>query len=134
MSSSEQLAALARYEEETQIELAESVASGIQSLDQAVETGDVPEETAEQAIVRKNKEIDSHCREQKKLAKDCPDDPWLDRDGLKNNALADIDRYCQQLRLAKCKHVCPSCDGAGCEYCLETGRMPDYYFKQMSMK
>lgn len=130
----EQLTALAQYEEESQIELAESVASGIQSLDRAVETGEVPEETAQQVMERVNKEIESHCRAVKKLAGSCPEDPWMVKDGLRSNAIGHIDRYGKQLRLSKCTHVCPSCEGAGCEYCLETGRMPDYYFKQMSQK
>lgn len=130
----EQLAALAEYEEDTQIELAESVAKGIQTLDQAIETGEVPEETADQAMQRINKEIESHCRAMKKQAGSCPEDPWLDRDGLKNNAVGDIVRYGKQLRLAKCTHVCPGCEGAGCKHCLDTGRMPDFYYKQMSAR
>ena len=130
----EQLAALAQYEEESQIELAESVASGIQSLDQAVETGDVPEESAQQVMDRINKAIESHCRALKKLFASCPDDPWMEHADYKKNALADLDLCCKQLRLAKCKHVCPDCEGAGCKHCLETGRMPDHRYKQMAIQ
>ena len=84
------------------------VASGIQSLDQAVETGDVPEETAEQVMDRVNREIESHCRALKKLFAACPDDPWMDHADYKKSALADLDLCCKQLRLAKCKHICLS--------------------------
>ena len=131
--SEEQRDALEEYEEETQVELLESVADGVQSLDTAIETGVVPDPTIEEIIDKENKEIESFCRGlMKHFEQNCPETPWTSSHGLLDTALQHVRSACATIRTAKCSCACPKCDGEGCAICLDSCRLPKYRKDQLS--
>jgi hypothetical protein len=132
-ATEEQLATLARYGEETQLSLAESVVGKRQTLDRAVSTGEVPDVSVEEAIKEVNGRIESFCRKLTDFVnKECPDDFWLSYQGRRDVFFQKVKDCCAQLRGGKCHEVCPKCDGAGCAVCLKTGRLPRLQYDQVA--
>lgn len=124
--------AFAEYEEESQEELIDSVLAGRQTLPQAIETGEVPEPTADEIMQERNSWIERFCRSlQKTFDDEAPTDEWLEYRGLIRSAESHLKACCKTLRLAKCKHLCPMCDGDGCDKCLGTGRVPHSQYQQL---
>lgn len=132
-TTAEQLEALARYSDDTQISLAESVAEKKQTLEQAVATGEVPDPTVEETIKEVNGRIESFCRKLTEFAnQECPDDFWLSYQGRRDVFFQKVKDCCSQLRGGKCHAVCPKCDGAGCSVCVKTGRLPRLQYDQVA--
>jgi hypothetical protein len=95
-------------------------------------------ETVEQEMQRTSAAIESFCRKVMALVEaEMPSDPWLDHEGKRTGALQKFTDGCGMLRLGKCTHVCPACQGTKtddrgqrCGPCLGAGRMPKAFYDQ----
>ncbi len=131
-ATTEQIKALAEFEEESQEELVESVVAGIQTLDQAIDTGEVPEPTIDAVMKARNSAIESFCRKLLEFFDaNCPDDEWLDHMGCKDGARTKVDQACKGLRTGKTTAACPRCQGDGCKSCKSTGRVTRMALEQL---
>lgn len=132
-ASPEQRQAFAEYTENAQDELIESVLDERQSLDSAITTGEIPDPTTEAVMATMNKALESFCRQLMKwFENNCPQDEWIADMRRFDNAQEKVRQACATLRTAKCSHLCPMCEGAGCDQCLETGRVPKSVYQQMT--
>lgn len=132
-ASPEQLTALAEFDESTQDELLASVIAGKQTIERAIETGEVPPPTVEEIMAAKNSEIEAFCRKVMKLVADeMPDDIWLGHNNRKAGAIEKFKNGCEALRSCKCTAKCPACSGDGCKECLKSGRVTKYVYEQLA--
>jgi hypothetical protein len=122
--SDEQATAFSEHEPEVQEVLAKSIKDGKQTLDQAIERGDVPDLTTEEQCECENKAIEKYCREVLKFANDTkPDVSWIDDMGRFECFLQKLKDGLTTVRSAK-SVICPACKGEGCKTCKAMGFLP----------
>ncbi len=88
------------------------------------------DETAQEAMDRVNKEINSLCTQAMKLIEgSMPDDKWIEVDGGRESIITKFRDGCTMLRRCKCVELCPACGGEKkienkkCKACHGTGRV-----------
>jgi len=130
-----QLEALAKFDEELQADLLESILAKRQTVANAIEAGCVPDPTVEEIMEENASAIESLCRGITKFIEEGLaklDDPWLDDLNRRQGAIQKFNDGCKMLRSCKCVALCPKCEGEGCAKCHKTGRVTRYTLQQLT--
>ena len=131
----EQMKAMEEFEEDSAAELIESVAAGLQTLDQAIETGEVPVPTLEERMKARNSRCEKARRRIIAAADEILesfgflDDPYLVELGAVDSMREKIKQGASLLNDVKCNKECPLCEGDGCKHCCDQGMMTNRQYR-----
>lgn len=111
---------LASYQKPAQAELVESVVDGVQTLSQAVETGEIPHPSAEEWMSIALKKVNAYATSVRKAVDAMPTKvPALQK--VADTISEQLKALLSTIRSCKPHAICPSCNGEGCKDCHKAG-------------